>query len=220
MLSFGISPLFIQSNLNLVGLEDPFDPDPVVLDRVQKDGYFNIDFGISYHLYEFFAHITAKNILPTTRDIFNNNTPIQEFNNQRKYLISLGYLSTIAYSAWSIEPSLMYQVSDETNARLLDMNAKVYYDFLNLILWGGISYRRAFETPEFVSSTTPISDQNMQFVTTILGLNHKNWMFGYTYSQQLNSVVISKSGFHQITLGYDYGKIKERWKCKCPAVNK
>ncbi len=220
MLSFGLSGGFIQSNVDLRGLDDPVDPDPVILNRVQKDAFYNIDAGLSYNYLEWYAHFTVKNLLPTTRDIFNNDTPIQESNNQRRYIFSLGYLFGIANDAWSIEPSIMYQATEQTQESTVDANVKVYKDLNEATtLWGGLSYRRSLDGAEFSQDGVSIENQQLQYFTPFLGVNYKKWLVGYTFSYQSNSVVISDGGFHQITLGYDFGKRKERWNCKCPAVN-
>ncbi|MEW7277316.1 type IX secretion system membrane protein PorP/SprF [Aquimarina sp. 2201CG1-2-11] len=219
MLSFGMSGGFVQSNVDLRGLDDPSDPDPVILDRVQKDAYYNIDVGMSYHFLEWYVHFTAKNILPVNRDIFTNNTPIQESNNLRRYVFSVGRLFGIGSTRWSLEPSILYQATDETKERSIDGNLKVYRDVGFGSVWGGISYRRSLDGAEFSQNGTEIESQQLQYITPFLGVNYKKWMVGYTFSYQSNSVVLSDGGFHQLTLGYDFGKRKERWDCNCPAVN-
>lgn len=219
MLSFGMSAGFIQSNVDLRGLDDPSDPDPMILDRVQKDFYYNVDAGLSYNYLEWYAHVTVKNILPTTRDIFDNNTPIQESNNLRRYIFSLGYLFGIGNTPWSLEPSMLYQVTEETQESSVDANLKVYRGFNFGTLWGGLSYRRSLDGAEFSRDGVTVESQQLQYITPFLGVNYKKWLVGYTYSYQSNSVVLSNGGFHQLTLGYDFGKRKERWDCNCPAVN-
>ncbi|WP_062056483.1 PorP/SprF family type IX secretion system membrane protein [Aquimarina longa] len=219
MLSFGLSGGLIQSNLDLRGFDDPVDPDPVILNRVQKDVYYNIDVGLSYHFLEWYAHFTIKNILPTTRDIFDNNTPVKESNNQRRYIFSLGYLFGIGGTPWSIEPSIMYQATDQTQESTIDTNLKVYRGFDFGTVWGGVSYRRSLDGAEFSKDGTSVESQQLQYITPFVGVNYKKWLVGYTYSYQSNSVVLTDGGHHQITLGYDFGKRKERWDCNCPAVN-
>ncbi|AXT61167.1 type IX secretion system membrane protein PorP/SprF [Aquimarina sp. AD10] len=219
MLSFGVSGGFIQSNVDLRGLDDPSDPDPVILDRVQKDSYYNMDVGMSYNYLEWYAHFTVKNILPTTRDIFNNDTPITESNNQRRYIFSLGRFFNLRGGPWSVEPSVMYQATDQTKESTIDVNAKLYREFEVATLWGGLSYRRSLDGAEFSQDGFLVENQQLQYITPFLGVNYKQWMVGYTYSYQSNSVVLSNGGFHQLTLGYDFGKRKERWNCDCPAVN-
>ncbi len=222
MLSFGASAGFIQSNVDLRGLDDIFDPDPVILDRVQKDFYYNVDIGLSYNYLEWYAHFTVKNLLPTVRDIFDNDTPIRESNNQRRYIFSLGYLFSLGNGdgEWGIEPSLLYQATDQTQESTIDGNVKVYKDLGEVTtLWGGLSYRRSLDGAEFSQDGTSVENQQLQYITPFLGVNYKKWMVGYTFSYQSNSIVLSDGGFHQLTLGYDFGKQKERWNCKCPAVN-
>ncbi len=219
MLSFGLSGGFIQSNVDLRGLDDIADPDPVILDRVQKDAYFNVDFGLAYHYLEWYAHFTVKNLIPTTRDNFDNDTPIQEPNDQRRYVMSFGRVFDFG-EKWSFEPSLLYQVTERTEESSIDVNAKMYRDLNEkTTLWGGLSYRRSLDGAEFSEDGVLVENQQLQYFTPFLGVNYKKWMVGYTYSYQANSVVLSDGGFHQLTLGYDFGKRKERWNCKCPAVN-
>ncbi|WP_378181845.1 type IX secretion system membrane protein PorP/SprF [Aquimarina sp. SS2-1] len=222
MLSFGTSGAFIQSNLDITGLEDDQDPDPAFRDNlIQKAAYFNIDVGMSYHYLNWFAHFTVKNILPSTRRQFDNpNNTIREPNNQRRYIFSTGYVFGLANGPWSLEPSILYQATDQTMESTIDANLKVYRRFGELVtLWGGLSYRRSFDGAEFSQTGTEIESQKLQYITPFLGINYKKWMVGYTYSYQSNSVVLSNGGFHQLTLGYDFGKRKERWNCHCPAVN-
>lgn len=226
MLSFGMSGAFIQSNVDLIGLEDPSNPgDIVILDRVQKDAYFNIDIGMSYHYLDWYAHFTVKNVLPTARDLFDNtadpNIRIADSNNQRRYIFSVGYVFGLGNNGpWSLEPSILYQSTDQTKESTIDANLKVYRRFGELAtLWGGLSYRRSFDGAEFSQTGIEIESQKLQYITPFLGINYKKWMVGYTYSYQSNSVVLTNGGFHQLTLGYDFGERKERWNCHCPAVN-
>jgi len=63
--------------------------------------------------------------------------------------------------------------------------------------------------------------QRFNAITPFFGVNHKNFIFSYTYTNQINEVKISNSGFHQITLGYNFkGKRNLRGglrECNCPA---
>jgi len=219
MLSFGLSGGLIQSNVDLRGLFDTGDPDPVILDRIQKDAYYNMDFGMSYHLLEWYAHFTVKNLLPIKRNIFDSDRPIQEPNNQRRYVMSFGRVLDFGQK-WSLEPSILYQLTERTEESSIDVNAKGYRDLgEHTMLWGGLSYRRNLDGAEFSEDGVEVKSQRLQYFTPFLGVNYKKWMAGYTYSYQSNSVVLSNGGFHQLTVGYDFGKRKERWNCNCPAVN-
>ena len=59
----------------------------------------------------------------------------------------------------------------------------------------------------------------MQYFTPIIGVNYKNFMFAYTYSQVMGDVKFDTGGYHQITLGINLFCKKERYDCNCPAIN-
>jgi len=221
MLSFGLSGGLIQTNVDFRGLFDINDFDPVVeRDQIQKDPYYNVDFGMSYHYLEWYGHFTVKNIIPIKRDIFlNTNPPVREPSNQRRYLMSLGRVFSFG-EKWSFEPSVLYQVTERTQESSVDVNAKAYRELNErTVLWGGLSYRRSLDGAAFSADGVLVENQKLQYFTPFLGVNYKKWMVGYTFSYQSNTVVLSNGGFHQLTLGYDFGKLKERWHCKCPALN-
>ncbi|MCW4468235.1 type IX secretion system membrane protein PorP/SprF [Flavobacterium sp. MFBS3-15] len=212
MLSFGMSAGLIQSRLD----ESEFDPefDPIVDGGMQqKDSYFNVDIGASYHYLDFFAHFTAKNVLASKRDIYTDI----ESDNLKKYLISAGYVFG-AQETLQWEPSIMFQAVDETKEKTIDVNLKVYKEMDFGRLWGGLSYRRSLDGAQYVDGNGT-SEQNLQYFTPIIGVNYKNFMFAYTYSYLTGDVKFDNSGFHQITLGINLFCKREKWDCNCPAVN-
>ena len=85
-------------------------------------------------------------------------------------------------------------------------------------LWAGISYRRSFDGAEFLNGTG-VSSQKLQYFTPLLGVNYNDFVFAYTYSYQANSIVFNNGGFHQLTLGYNFNCVKEKYECNCPSVN-
>ena len=50
-------------------------------------------------------------------------------------------------------------------------------------------------------------------------VNYKDFVFAYTYSYQSNSVVFNNGGFHQLTLGFNFNCVREKYECNCPSVN-
>ena len=73
---------------------------------------------------------------------------------------------------------------------------------------------------DFLLDGTEISDQKLQNITPVLGVNFKNFMFAYTYSYQIGNIKFDSGGFHQITLGYEFlGGRAEPYDCNCPAIN-
>lgn len=214
-LSFGISLGVIQGSLDETNF-DLTDFDPVIAGIVQSDSYLNVDFGMSYNFLNFSSHFTVKNALPAERDIFSANF---EPNNQRRYLLSLGYAISPNFSDWSFEPSVLFQATDQTQEATFDINAKAYYSLDWGKVWGGLSYRRSLDGAEFTPNGATVDIQKLQQVTPFVGGKYDRFLFGYTYSYQTNSVVLVDAGFHQITLGYNLGEDKDPYDCNCPAVN-
>lgn len=214
MLSFGLSAGFIQYKLDETSFL--FDgPDDIIDGIVQNEINFNLDFGFSYNYLDFYVHGTVKNLL-------NNagvNNDIEITSNLKRYLFSLGYVFSNFGSGWSYEPSVMFQYKDGTKESSIDINAKVYKQMDFGRLWGGLSYRTSLDGAEYLTSSNEVGSQKLQQVTPILGVNYNNFMFAYTYTYQANAVVFTNGGFHQFTLGYNFGCRKQAYRCFCPAVN-
>ncbi len=211
-LSFGMSAGLISSRLD----ETKFDPefDPIVDGGMkQKDSYFNVDIGASYHYLDFYAHFTAKNVVKTKRNLYTD----YESDNLTAYLFSVGYVFGFQESLqW--EPSILFKAVDETKEKTIDINLKVYKELDFGRLWGGLSYRRALESAQYIDGVGT-SDQTLQYFTPIIGVNYKNFMVSYTYSYLTGAVKFDNSGFHQITIGLNLFCKREKYDCNCPAVN-
>ena len=215
MLSFGLSAGMIQYKLDETSfLADGFDP--IISGIEQSATNFNIDFGFSYHFLNFYAHATVKNVL--ANDGINFNEQGLSYNNLRTYLFSAGNVFSRLGSEWSYEPSIMFMHRDATKESLIDLNMKVYKEVEFGKLWAGLSYRTSLDGAEFINGTG-VSSQKLQYFTPLVGINYKNFVFAYTYSYQANSVVFNNGGFHQITLGINFGCRREKYECKCPAIN-
>ena len=215
-LSFGLSVGVLQERLDesdLIGGTNPNDP--IISGAEQRDAFFNVDFGMSYYLFEFYAHFTVNNLIPQQRDIFS-----QEFesDNQRQYLFSAGYIIDPYSTEWAFEPSILFKVKEETSEASIDVNFKAYRDFDFGKLWGGLSYRRSFDGAEYLNSANQIRAQKLEYITPLLGLEFNGFVFAYNYSYQSNSVVFDNGGYHQITLGFNFGCRKERYDCECPWI--
>lgn len=215
MLSFGLSAGVIQYKLDETSfLADSPTGDPLIDGIVQNATNFNMDFGFSYQYLDYYAHGTVKNLL-------NNDGINKEANvtsNLRRYLLTVGGVFGKFGSTWSYEPSVMFQYRDATKEASIDVNAKVYKKMDFGTLWAGLSYRNSFDGAEYINASR-IESQRLQQITPLLGVNYKNFMFAYTYTHQTNSVVYTNGGFHQFTLGLNFGCRRERYDCNCPAVN-
>ena len=208
-LSFGLSTAFVQSTLDGSDFTG-FDP-VIVPGVIQKDSYFNVDLGVSYHYMDFFTHVTVKNLLASQRrELYSQGF---ESDNLQKYLWSVGAVFGDE-DRLLFEPSIMYQNIPETKESSIDLNMKVYKAMDFGRLWAALSYRRSFDSAEY-----PGAKQNLQWVSPIIGLNYDKYMFSYTYSHVMGDVKFDNGGFHQITLGMDIFCKDKAWDCNCPAVN-
>jgi len=142
--SFGLSAGIILSSLDETEFRSVI-PDPIITGVKNTTSYFNTDLGVSYNFLEFYAHVAVLNLLGTGRDLFT----AAEFDNLRRYLISAGYV--FGKSSFRVEPSVLFQLTEFTEERTIDINAKVYKDVgSNATIWGGLSYRRSFDGAQFL----------------------------------------------------------------------
>jgi predicted porin len=106
----------------------------------------------------------------------------------------------------------MFQFGEDRGEKLADVNLKGYRNFEFGQIWAGLSYRQGLDEVEE-------NRENLRYITPFAGVEYRNFLIGYTYSQQFNELVLSNTGFHQITLGYNFGAPRERYHCGCPAIN-
>ena len=213
MLSFGISAGFIQYKLD----ETTFlldGPDNAIEGIVQSETNFNIDLGFSYQFLDYYAHATVKNLLKNS----GINNDIEITSNLRRYLFSVGGVFGKYGSEWTYEPSVMFQYKEGTEESSIDINGKVYKQMPFGSLWGGVSYRNSFDGAQYLDGSGT-STQKLKQITPLLGVNYNQFMFAYTYTYQLNSIVFTNGGFHQLSVGYNFNCRKEKYDCNCPAVN-
>ena len=119
----------------------------------------------------------------------------------------------------SYEPSIMIQFQERTGEQAFDFNFKAYREVEFGKVWAALSYRRSFDGAEFLEGGS-ISDQKLQYITPILGVNYKQFMFAYTYSYQVGTIKFESGGHHQITIGFDFlGGRQPAYDCNCPAIN-
>lgn len=214
-LSFGVSAGFIQSLLDETDfyLNNPNIDIAVLGTIIQKASYFNVDIGASYNYLDFYAHLTVKNALGSERKLYSDKEPV----NLKRIILNAGY--TFGDSeALLWEPSIMYQNVSLTKEQTIDFNLKTYKKLDFGKIWGGLSYRRSLDGAQYVDGNAA-KEQNLQYVTPVVGINYKNYMFAYTYTHLLGNVNFDNSGFHQITLGINLFCEPDKYQCNCPAIN-
>lgn len=200
-LSFGLSLTAVQNQRD----QRQFSGDTQIAQLIQSDSYFNADFSAAYHYDGFSSYFTVKNLLLTAKNNLNNNFEPLDLRN---YILSFGYyFGKGKQIQW--EPSAMLQFREGTGDRIADINIKAYKNLRDLQLWGALSYRTTFDAD-------PI--ENINFISPIIGVNYKRFMFAYTYTHQLNEIVLTSSGFHQVTVGFNVFTKRPRASA-CPNIN-
>jgi type IX secretion system PorP/SprF family membrane protein len=196
-LSFGLSLMTVSSKLDIS--EFVID-DPIADQFVKSAGYFNADFSMAFHNVDFFAYFTAKNIMLSARNLYNAD---YESLNLRRYLVSLGYYFDYYKNGKTIEfePSIMIQYIERTNEKFVDFNMKVYKELPTAKLWAAFSYRRGFDGGD---------TQQLNYLTPIVGVSFEKYMISYTYTKQAGEILFDDAGYHQITLGFDFGCFSPR----------
>lgn len=199
-LSFGLAFTFVQNQSD----QRTFTGDRAVAAIIQSTSYYNADFSMAYHYGGLSSYFTVKNLLLTAK----NNVNVSEPVDLRNYIFSIGYFfgedSTI-----QLEPSVMLQFRENTGERIADLNLKAYKMFRDTQFWAALSYRRNFDVNAI---------QNATFISPIIGVNYKNYMFSYTYTQQTNDIVLTNTGFHQISFGINLWTREPR-AAACPNIN-
>jgi hypothetical protein len=181
-------------------------PDPEISQIVESANYYNADFSIAYHYMDMFSYFTVKNLLLSSRDLINSDF---ESANLRRYLLTYGYYIG-RQNSFQLEPSVMGQFIERTGEISVDLNLKVYKKLdKDKQIWAALSYRQNFEKNDI---------ESLKQFTPIIGLNYKRFMFSYTYTSQINEIVIDNGGNHQITLGINMFCKKPR-ATGCPNVN-
>lgn len=219
-LSFGLSATVLQSSLDETEFRS-VTPDPAVSGIKLSSSYSNVDIGVSYNYGEFYSHFAVTNALTgSKRNLYyrdrNDNPDELVIDNIRRFLVSAGYI--FGRSEWQVEPSVLFQLTEFTKEKTMDINAKVYKDVDFGRIWGGLSYRRSFDGAQYQTNGT-FGEQRLQLITPIVGANIKNFMVSYNYSYQMGDIRFDNGGFHQITLGYDFGQTERKYDCYCPAAN-
>lgn len=211
-LSFGLSAGYLQSSLDETEFNAAFQ-DPLITGGRNSIGYFNVDLGMSYSYREFYSHVSVLNALGSGRDLYT----AAEVDNLRRYLLSAGYV--IDYGSWKLEPSFLLQLTEFTQEKTLDLNAKMYREVGFGTVFAGLSFRRSFDGAS-LGTDGGLQEQRLQLITPLLGVNYKRFLFAYNYSYQSGDLRVDDGGFHQLTIGLDFGKQgRDRFDCFCPAAN-
>jgi type IX secretion system PorP/SprF family membrane protein len=214
-LSFGVNVGFFQSTLDETTFynNNP-TPDPIIAGIVQTANYFNVDIGASYNYLDYYVHFTVHNAIQSNRYLYTSKEP----TDLKRFILNTGYtFGEDDGIQW--EPSVMFQRISATKETNIDLNMKLYKSLEFGRVWGGLSYRRSLDGAQYVAGTGNTPNQKLQYVSPLIGVNYKSFMFAYTYSYLVGDVKFDNAGFHQITVGLNLFCKAERYHCNCPAIN-
>lgn len=199
-LSFGLSLSVIQNQSDRTSFANTGD---IVGGNIVAGTFINADFGAAYHYGGFSSYFTVRNLFLTQA----NNQNITQTTDLRNFIFSFGYYFG-QDNFIQLEPSVLFQFRQTTGERIADVNIKVYKTFGDKQIWAAMSYRQSFDANAI---------EDLRYITPIIGINYKSMMFSYTYSQQMNDIVLTNSGLHQITIGFNLFTVKPRG-AACPNI--
>lgn len=202
-LSFGLSVGVLQNSLD----QTSFDLtvfDPLITGVKRSVTYFNMDVGVSYLNSNFFAHLTLKNLLFSPHDLYGDFNYIynRSASSYRRLVASAGALF-YSEKTWIFEPSFLFQITEITKEKSIDLNFKAYYKLGTGRIWAGISFRNGFENGQYTLNNN-LQKQNLKMITPLLGIEKNNFIISYNYSRNQGVINFGSGGFHQITLGYNF----------------
>lgn len=199
-LSFGLSVGSVRYSFD----QSSFDPritDPLLNNNNRSGiGYITVDVGAAYVSTHLSTQISIKNItLSPTKYSQSQEDPNFDTTKYKHYLLSLQY-EIYSNKGWNYEPSFLIQYLERTQESSLDLNFKIYKLVSNGRLWLGASYRRNF-TPVKTLSGPSSAEQNYRHFTPVFGLNYKQFMVSYHYTNTLGKINLGTTGLHYFSLG-------------------
>lgn len=171
--------------------------DPVLSGTKEKANGFNMDMGLSYFRYNFYTHLTVRNLILKAQNISDNIS----LDKAKKIIVNTGYFFEINQNL-QIEPSLMYQAVEYAKIPAIDTNLSLHQKIRNNNFLLGLSYR--FGTiPNANNYTGNNFNQKHQQLTFISGVQIRKFSFYYSYTQSFEQIQVSPFNGHQFTLGFD-----------------
>jgi type IX secretion system PorP/SprF family membrane protein len=168
--------------------------DPIVNRNINREFNFDASTGVYIYHDRFFAGFSAIQLLPPL-------SSIHPYTNTRSFYVYTG--SDFAFSGkdFTFQPSVLYCFNQEGEMHI-DLNPGFVYKDNYWIIF---SYRHLLN--DFPGQANSL--------VTYLGLNYKNFSFGYGFDIGLTALQKNHYGSHEFMVGY---KICP-YKCPCAAYN-
>ena len=203
-LSFGLS----AGVMNNTHDQTQFAPDlgdPLVEGNQVKSNGFHMDLGLSYIRYQFYTHLTVRNLIFKGQNVSDNIS----LDKGKKWIANAGYFFQLNDNTY-LEPSAMIQFVEYADLPSFDMNIKSYHSFKNLKFSFGGSYRFGTQPNANLFAGENLNQDHKQ-LTLLTGLRFKGFSFFYTYTYSFEDIQIAPFNSHQFTLGFDLYSEKFRY---------
>ncbi len=174
----------LLASVNQITIDErDFSPvyDPIVTYSIEREIVPNANTGIFLYNDNFFAGLSAVQLLPTT-SAFNT------YKNQTGYFFHTGFLAGNSRGKMMYLPSLLFKMNNQQEKQI-DFNTKFIYrnDY-----WVQISYRHVLNN----LPGTPNS------ILTYIGLNYNSFSFAYGFDIGLTNIQRYNFGSHEFMIGY------------------
>jgi len=178
-LSFGLSGLFYQYNLDLSGLEVRDPDDPVLMNSEESMIVPDVSFGTYFYGENYYVGLAVPQLLSRKVDLKSDVELEQQ--QVRHYFLHGGYIFDIN-EQFSLEPSVLMKLI-EAGIFQADINVRMTY---NKMVSFGLSYRTG------------------DALVVQLGYQSQNFLIGYAYDITLSDVRTASSGSHEIMMIYTF----------------
>ena len=203
-LSFGLSAGVMNNTHDQTQFASDLG-DPLLEGNQVKSNCLHMDLGLTYIRYQFYTHITVRNLIFKGQNISDNIS----LDKGKKWIANAGHFFELNDNT-SLEPSAMIQFVEYADLPSFDMNIKSHHDLNNLNLSFGASYRFGTQPNANLLSRENLNQDHKQ-LTLLTGLQFKGVSFFYTYTYSFEDIQIAPFNSHQLTLGFDLYSDKFRF---------
>ena len=154
--------------------------DPAVPGGIEKANVNDATFGAYLYNGNFYLGVSLPQLIQSKIKFESENNILA-----RHYFMTSGYKFDVNEKI-NLEPSVMLKSTDVSPFHY-DLNIKAEF---NNKLWGGLSYR------------------GQDALIVMLGINHNNYSFGYSFDRTLSDINTYTVGSHSFMLSYSFGHKK------------
>jgi type IX secretion system PorP/SprF family membrane protein len=177
--SLGISAEFYENLFDVNQLETGVPNDPTIQTNIEQKLAPDASFGAFFYSANYFAGISATNLLQSTYDLLNTGI---EFDNpiERIYFLTGGYHFKLPNDL-AYQPSVLVKKTMGTPWQA-DISNKIIY---KNIFWSGLSFRTNLDA------------------ILMLGVRYKIYELAYSYDFNFNEIKDYTHGSHEIILRFN-----------------